>query len=1358
MHKIKLLISLLAITTVGFSQIWRQNLPQYSEKNLSYFEYQDAFTEYWSAFNVKNGKLIDASGTESKIPGWNQFQRWAYYWETRVNSTTGEFPNFNLNEIYNHAKEKASQNKSISGNWQSLGPNSSPGGYAGLGRLNCIQFHPTDQNTFWVGAASGGIWVTTNAGTTWTVLNNNTQVLGINDIIIPSDYATSSTIYIATGDKDGWDNRSVGVLKSIDAGTTWNTTGLSFTVAQGQNTNRLLLDPNNNQTIIAATTSGVYKTTDGASNWTLLSSNSFIDLEYKPGEFTTMYGSTTSGEIYTSTDGGSNWTLIMSKDNRVELAVSPDEPTWVYALVSSNSNGLEGVYKSSNSGISFSQVFNGLTSGNNLMGWYADGSGTTGQGWYDLSLAVHPTDANTIYLGGINTWRSTNGGISWSMVNHWWGDGVQAVHADKHSLHFNQSTNTLFECNDGGVYSTTNGTDWSFISNTLEISQIYRLGTSKTNSTETIVGLQDNGTKLLSNGTWDDVKGGDGMECIIDYTDVNVQYGTYVYGEIERTTNHWLSGTIISDNIPGGNNGAWVTPYIMDPVSSETLYVGYEDVWKTTDKGNSWTMIGDFSDGQLHSMAIAPSNANYIYTATYSKLQRTTNGGTSWSNITSNLPISSVSIKYISVKADDPNTIWIAMSGYSGNGVYESVNGGGTWTNIASGLPDIPTNTVIQNKINTTEIELYAGTDAGVYVKIGSANWQSFSSGLPNVVIDELEIYYDDATSSNSRLRAATYGRGLWETDLYDAVIPTPICTSTATPDCNTGTIRVSSNLSGSQTFYLTDNSGTVLNNATANAAYYDFTSIADGTYRGKVERQGMTSSLSDAVILTNYSTPDQPSSIDGESTVCEGSSQTYSVSNVDNVNYSWSIPSGWSGSSTSNSIIVSIGANGGTISVTPSNSCGNGNAQTLDVSVNNTPAQPSAISGEAAICSGTTQTYTVTNVSGVTYNWNIPTGWSGNSSTNSITVVAGTNSGTITVTPSNSCGNGSSQSLTIEVTNIPDQPSEISGETIVCEGNTLTYSVINVEGSTYSWTLPSGWSGSSTTNSITVVAGSSGGDITVTATNQCGTGASQSLSISLGTLPDQPSVISGLTNPCTESEQIYSVTNVDGVTYNWTLPSGWSGNSTSSSITVTIGITGGTIEVTPSNGCGSGESQSMVATVNQKPSGAGTILGPNEVNVGDQGITFSIDLVDGAETYDWILDNSWVLLSGGATNQILIDFPAEAVSGTLMVSGVNECGSGDQANKDIQVKPDQVISFEEAGIHLYPNPNSGRFNISIPENLSMQIMLEIFDTKGKRIYSREIKDEQQIEIDLSTQSNGIYIMKINTRENVYISRIMIKK
>lgn len=763
---------------------------QPDQMNKNFFEIQQEFNEYWAPYNVDSKGYYMEDGVRKKAGGWKQFKRWEWFWENRIDPLTGAFPKTSAADIYEELG--LAHTESSQGNWTSLGPGSSGGGYAGIGRLNCM-FVETGSGDLYTGAASGGLWKSTDGGSSWTVLTDNNAVLGVSSILVvpqPGD----DIIYIGTGDRDGgsmWslnggqsnDNNSVGVLKSTDGGATWSATGLTYSASQKETINRLVMDPGNDNIIYAASSAGIYKTTDAGANWTLLASGpNLIDLEMHPANSSILYMSTKdywyAPVIYKSTDGGSSWSAVATftdTDYRVELAVTPADASRVYAVVSNRNGALSSIQRSTNSGTSFSQVFG---SGTNMLGWYCLGTDASGQGGYDLCIAADPSNANTVYVGGVNTWKSTNGGTSWTNNNMWTSSGTYnscgspVVHADKHDLVFFGST--LYECNDGGLYKTTNGGNtWTDLTNGMVISQIYRLSVSQTNSNEVMHGLQDNGSKLYWAGNWYDVTGGDGMECLIDYSNVNTQYSTYPRGTITRTTTHWGGTSNVTPS--GAGDGAWVTPFVIDPSTNTTLYAGYADVYRSTNRGTSWSIIGNLNISELiRSLAVAPSNSSYIYAAGQDELWRTTNGGSSWTDITGSLPVSSSYITYVSVKDDDPNTVWVSMGEYNSHGVYQTTNGGSSWSNISAGLPNIPVMCVIQNKQNTSEVELYAGTDLGVYCKVGSGGWFSFNNGLPNVVVTELEIYYD-ATPSNSLLRAATFGRGLWETDLYTAPALPPV-------------------------------------------------------------------------------------------------------------------------------------------------------------------------------------------------------------------------------------------------------------------------------------------------------------------------------------------------------------------------------------------------------------------------------------------------------------------------------------------------------------------------------------------------------------------------------------------------------
>ena len=792
---IALVILLTAFSSSSNAQQWTDNLPKKNEP-YTLHDYQKAFYDFWKPQNVKSGYITNPSGIREKAPGWKQFKRWEWFMTDRVNPTTGEFSSINRIDVYQ--KEKMLKSAMASqGNWTSLGPNSSTGGYHGLGRINTVGFRNGDANTLYAGSPSGGLWKTTNGGTNWTPLTDKNDVLGVSDIlVITGSSANTDTIFIGTGDRDGGssalnggqtaDNNGIGILKSVDGGTTWSTTGLTFSASEGKRVSRMLFDPNDNKTMIVSvlnkfwTEGTVYKSTDGGASFTSVSNNRFIDMEYKPGSSDTLYASTQHGEIWRSVNGGSAWAKIniaFGGGGRVELAVTPADRNRVYAIIVNSANrGLSGIWRSNDSGGTWTKYFDGASANHNLLGYPCDASDNKGQGEYDLCIAADPTNADNLFIGGVNTWYSTNGGLNWSISTHWSSScsgGATEVHADKHFLGFQPGSNYLYEGNDGGLYRNKTGaaTAWEWIGNGIEVSQVYRLGVAQTSANSILSGLQDNGIKAETNGTWTDPIGGDGMECIIDYSDESVQYASTPNGEIYITQNAWspVPSVSITSNIPGGEKGAWVTPYILNTSHSDTLFVGYKDLWRTSDNGANWTKkyTGAAGAGTLKSIAMAPSNTKCIFVAdSVNQLRKTVDGGATWTNITGTLPIASSSITYISVSNKSADTVWVSMGNYNSDGVFQTTDGGTTWTNISTGLPEIPVMCVIQNKLNTAELELYAATDVGVYTKVGNSNWSRFSNNLPNVVVTELEIYYATAPAI-SKLRAATYGRGVWETDVF---------------------------------------------------------------------------------------------------------------------------------------------------------------------------------------------------------------------------------------------------------------------------------------------------------------------------------------------------------------------------------------------------------------------------------------------------------------------------------------------------------------------------------------------------------------------------------------------------------------
>ena len=762
------LIAILLLTQSVSAQPWTKNL---KSESPTFKEYQEAFYAYWKDKRVEKGQ------------GFKQFKRWEWYWEPRI-LPDGTFPASSITwdnyQAYLDTHPETEARTISSPNWTFKGPSTTPGGYNGLGRVNCMGFHPTNANTFWVGTPAGGLWKTTNGGNTWTTNTDNLPVLGVSDIVIDPD--NPSIMYIATGDGDlgslflNGDTKSIGVLKSTNGGTSWNTTGLNWSVTSEKLIRRLIINPNNTQILIAAASDGIWRTTNGGNTWTNVRAGYFMDLEFNPVDPNIVYASTYTAwnggaQIYRSINSGASWSAVLTLPDviRINLAVSLNYPELVDAVCANTEAGLAGLWYSSDSGESFSQYFFG-TNDNNLLHNSYNASGAGGQGNYDLAYAINPNNANDIWLGGVNTWNSTDGGSFFYLKTMWTPyegqnpDQVPVVHADKHFIAFHPNVNgTMFDCNDGGIYKTTNGgTSWTDLSNGLQISQIYKIGVSQTISNNIICGLQDNGSREIYNGDWYEQTGGDGMECIIDYEDADTEYASYANGVIYRTFDFWENQTTISENIPGGQpNGAWVTPFVIHPTNHNTLYAGYNKLYKTTNQGDSWTAISPVLTGDLlRNVAVAPSNPNTIYVSTYDTLYLTTNGGTNWYFVPVGIP--NAKISYIAVDPSDAQRVYITLSGYSdGNKVFVSPDNGVNWINYSGSLPNVPVNCITYQK--GTNEGLYVGTDVGVFYTDGTlADWVPYQTGLPNLVVTELEISYND-----NKLWAATFGRGLWNADLY---------------------------------------------------------------------------------------------------------------------------------------------------------------------------------------------------------------------------------------------------------------------------------------------------------------------------------------------------------------------------------------------------------------------------------------------------------------------------------------------------------------------------------------------------------------------------------------------------------------
>ena len=348
---------------------------------------------------------------------------------------------------------------------------------------------------------------------------------------------------------------------------------------------------------------------------------------------------------------------------------------------------------------------------------------------------------------------------------------------------------------------------------------------------------------------------------------------------------------------------------------------------------------------------------------------------------------------------------------------------------------------------------------------------------------------------------------------------------------------------------------------------------------------------------LTPCSPPVITTSIIGSNLVCPNSVQVFSISPVAGaLSYTWALPAGWTGSSTTNSITATVvGTASGFVRVTANSACGAGNTVSMYDSVNSVPAQPTFVFGNTTFCQGSAQVYAINGIFNATdYTWTMPNDWSGTSTSNSINATAGNLGGIISVTANNSCGSSVARTLTVAGITVPPQPNIVTGPTAICINSTNNYSVATVIGATgYTWSFPSDWTGSSTTENVTATAGIISGNVVVTADNTCGSSTPQTLAVAVVSSVIQPGIISGNATPCNASSQTYSIAAVPCATdYVWSFPSGWSGSSTTNSITLIVGSQSGIISVMAHDNSGNSLPQTLNVTVTSIPAIPTSITG----------------------------------------------------------------------------------------------------------------------------------------------------------------------
>jgi hypothetical protein len=692
-----------------------------------------------------NPELKDTKGS-----GWKPYNRAKWFYEQRLLNGVPPAPDARWNAW--EAKREVERRSGITprSTWFSLGPANFSG------RILDIEFHPSDPNIVYVGSASGGLWKSTDNGSSWVALEDELPVLAIGAVcVLPSD---PDIVLIGTGEGAAGDVHGVGILKSTDGGATWGTTDFVRPV-EGQHGFHVMEVNPTTGTILAGTTDGLWRSTDDGDTWIdVRPGDDWYDVKWKPGDpmrvYTVKGSASTGNNVKVSTDDGVMWTVAGSGQppgfsvGKSKIAVSPDEPSWIYALYSENSasGNTVGVYRSTNDGANWT-LQNNTT---NIAG---------GQGWYNLTLAADPNDATRVIAGGVQLFRSTNSGVNWSNISGF-------VHVDHHAVAYEPGNpDALWVGSDGGVWKSSfdgNPASWADKNSGLVTYQFYDICVNNGPTAYYVMGgTQDNGTdKWSGTTTWSDGLGADGMVCNINPVTGTTVFAEIQFGEHRKNTNSGDSGpwTAIMSGIPG-NNQQWVVPTAEDQLAGNHLYTHHSSggIYRTLNGGTLWENVAGHSATWID---IHPLDGNRVWT-TGGATWVTTDDGANWTQAAPFGFLTGTPTKIAAHPADLDGAL-VTFSSYGAGIAHVALTTdlGATWTDVTGDFPSQPVNAIAVDPQNPTH--WYIGTDVGVWRSTnGGANWVPFEAGFPNVVVSDLEIQ-----NVERKLVAGTYGRGAWEIDL----------------------------------------------------------------------------------------------------------------------------------------------------------------------------------------------------------------------------------------------------------------------------------------------------------------------------------------------------------------------------------------------------------------------------------------------------------------------------------------------------------------------------------------------------------------------------------------------------------------
>ncbi|MEO8151287.1 MAG: PKD domain-containing protein [Bacteroidia bacterium] len=723
---------------------------------------------------------------------------WQQEFDLTKDPATNTVPRDRLVEAFNYAQSFSSAGtvNKVAGAipgivWRERGPNNVGG------RTRAIMVDPNDgtKKTVWAGSVGGGLWKTTDitaASPDWTPVNDLMGNLAITSIAY--DPSNTQVMYFGTG--EGWFNgdaiRGLGIWKTTDGGVTWNqlasTNNASFYYVE-----RIAIAANGD--VYAATTSGLRRSQNGGTTWTQVLgsgngsvSNSISDVEISPnGTIWCGIGIFSTDGVYNSATGNTgSWTKCNTGGNgfatagiqRVEIACAPSNANVIYAMCQGGGNGIGAIYKTVDAGVNWTSC---------TLPADADGGVgadmTRGQAWYDLAIAVDPNNSNTLIVGGVDLFKSANGGTSWTQIAHWYGGfGYQYVHADQHLVYYEPgNSSVIYFGNDGGIWRSTNGAAVTptIISkdDNYNVTQFYggALNPGYHNN-QMMSGAQDNGTNQTNNaaiGSAVQVTGGDGCFCHIDQNQPQYQFSSYVFNNYYRSTNTGAS----FNSITADNSGSFVNPTDYDDANNN-LYACHANgdyyVMLNAPASAALTTIAvaAFGGGKVTHISVSPNTSNRVFFGLNNGnvvIADNANTGTPTASNIKGGSMPGTPVSCIAIEKGNDAHLLVTYSSYGVNSVWETTNGGTTWTSVEGNLPDMPIRWALFSPVTNTQA--LVSTELGVWstdlLNGGATNWAPSNTGFANVRVDMLQF-----RSSDSLVMAITHGRGNFTTDVFMSASP----------------------------------------------------------------------------------------------------------------------------------------------------------------------------------------------------------------------------------------------------------------------------------------------------------------------------------------------------------------------------------------------------------------------------------------------------------------------------------------------------------------------------------------------------------------------------------------------------------